>query len=82
MSRPVFHVHEQQFTIPEIKAFITENDLNFIGFEIQPDDMHRQLRQLFTANSWSLGDLDRWDALERDNPDMFSTMYSFWIQKN
>jgi|SRR5579862_32647 len=78
----LFHVHEQQFTIPEIKAFITENDLNFIGFEIQPDDMHRQLRQLFIANNWSLGDLDRWDALERDNPDMFSTMYGFWIQKN
>jgi hypothetical protein len=29
-----------------------------------------------------LGDLDRWDALERDNPDMFSAMYGFWIQKN
>jgi SAM-dependent methyltransferase len=78
----LFHVHEQQFTIPEIKAFITDNGLNFIGFEIKPDEMHRQLRQHFTANGWSLGDLDRWDALERDNPDMFSAMYGFWIQKN
>jgi SAM-dependent methyltransferase len=78
----LFHVHEQQFTIPEIKAFIIENGLNFIGFEIKPDEMHRQLRQLFTSSGWSLGDLDRWDVVERDNPDMFSTMYGFWIQKN
>jgi SAM-dependent methyltransferase len=77
----MFHVHEKRFTIPEIKAFLVENDLNFIGFEFgqQPHAYHRDV---FARNGWSTGDLDRWDDYERANPDIFASMYIFWVQKN
>ncbi len=32
----LFHVQEQQLTIPEIKSFIAEHGLTFIGFEFEP----------------------------------------------
>ncbi|HTQ83176.1 MAG TPA: methyltransferase domain-containing protein [Pseudolabrys sp.] len=78
----LFHVHEQQVTIPEIKSFIAQNGLQFIGFEFFPQDIHVRYRQLFASAGWSTGDLGRWDAVERENPDLFAAMYIFWVQKN
>jgi SAM-dependent methyltransferase len=77
----MFHVHEKQFTIPEIKVFLVENDLKFIGFEFGPQP-HAYHCDVFARNGWSTGDLDRWDDYERANPDIFASMYIFWVQKN
>ncbi len=78
----LFHVHERQLTIPEIKAFLVESDLKFIGFEFSPPEAHHYHRAAFANAGWSTGDLDRWDAYERANPDTFASMYIFWIQKS
>ena len=78
----LFHVHERQFTIPEIKAFLAEQNLKFIGFEFSPQDSHLHYRSVFSAAGWPLADLDRWDAFERANPDTFAGMYHLWVQKN
>jgi SAM-dependent methyltransferase len=78
----LFHVHERQITIPEIKDFLAENDLKFIGFEFSPQGAHVYHHDVFARAGWPAGDLDRWDAYERENPDMFAAMYKFWIQKN
>lgn len=77
----IFHVHERQFTIPELKDFIDANDLAFIGFEFSNQAVHQHHRAVFAKNGWSLTDLARWDAYERDNPDIFANMYAFWVQK-
>lgn len=77
----IFHVHERQFTIPEIKEFIDANELNFIGFEFSNQAIHQHHRTVFARKGWSLTDLARWDAYERDNPDIFANMYVFWVQK-
>jgi hypothetical protein len=77
----LFHVHEHQFTVPEIKDFLAQSGLNFVGFEFTPQDAHLHYRNLFARNGWSLGDLDRWDAFERENPKLFAAMYMFWVQK-
>ncbi len=77
----LFHVHEQQFTIPQIKAFLGENDLNFIGFEFSPPEAHRDHHDVFARAGWAATDLDRWDAYEREQPQLFSGMYIFWVQK-
>ena len=61
----LFHVHERQLTIPEIKDFLAQNGLTFIGFEFSPPEAHVHYRNLFARNGWSFGDLDRWDAYER-----------------
>jgi len=77
----IFHVHERQFTIPEISEFVGANGLNFIGFEFSNQTVHQHHRAVFARNGWSLTDLARWDAYERDNPDIFANMYVFWVQK-
>lgn len=77
----MFHVHERQFTIPEIKDFLAGNGLKFIGFEFTPQEAHLHHREVFARNGWSTADLDRWDAYERATPDIFASMYIFWVQK-
>jgi len=78
----LFHVHELQMTIPQIKAFLAENDLKFLGFDFGAPEGQEHYRKLFARSGWSIGDLDRWDAFEQANPAAFAGMYIFWIQKN
>jgi SAM-dependent methyltransferase len=77
----LFHVHEVQTTIPEIRAFLAENGLRFIGFDFGALEGQEHYRNLFARNGWSLSDLDRWDAFERAQPQLFAGMYIFWVQK-
>ena len=76
----LFHVQECRLTIPDIKAFIVESDLKFIGFEFAPRIM-QHYRDIFGGDRF-MRDLDRWHALETEKPDTFAGMYQFWIQKN
>lgn len=76
----LFHVQEHRFTLPAINAFLTENNLHFIGLELEPARM-RQIASAFEARKWSLGNLDHWHAFETEHPETFTGMYQFWIQK-
>jgi SAM-dependent methyltransferase len=76
----LFHIQERRLTIPEIKSFIVENDLKFIGFEFAPR-MMQYYRDIFGGDRF-MRDLDRWHAFETERPDTFAGMYQFWIQKN
>ncbi len=77
----LFHVHERQLTIPDIKSFIVAHGLTFIGFEFEPP-VQRHYRSLFSNAGWSSTDLDRWHDFETKNPDSFTAMYQFWVQKD
>ncbi|MDI3471718.1 MAG: hypothetical protein OJF62_003781 [Pseudolabrys sp.] len=77
----LFHVHERQITIPQIKAFLAANGLNFIGFQFSPPEAHEHYRALFARQGWSARDLDCWDRFERSEPQLFAGMYVFWVQK-
>jgi SAM-dependent methyltransferase len=77
----LFHVHEVQTTIPEIKAFLADNGLRFIGFDFGALEGQEHYRNQFARNGWSVSDLDRWDAFEREHPQAFAGMYIFWVQK-
>lgn len=76
----LFHTQEARVTIPQIKSFLSENDLRFTGFEFEAGTQQR-LRAHFAQSGWSLTDLDRWHALEADEPALFAGMYQFWVQK-
>jgi len=76
----LFHVQESRTTIPELKARIAAFGLKFIGFTFNRV-AQAQHQALFAARGWSLGDLDRWHALELEQPDTFSGMYDLWLQK-
>jgi SAM-dependent methyltransferase/Tfp pilus assembly protein PilF len=73
----LFHVQEHQFTIPEIKDFLAESPLRFLGFA---GPVTRAYRNRFPEDR-TLTDLDRWHLFETENPMAFVNMYQFWVQK-
>ena len=73
----LFHVQEHQLTIPQIKAFLQDNGLAFIGFAGEPSQAYRARY----PDERTLADLDRWHGLEIENPYLFVGMYQFWVQK-
>jgi 2-polyprenyl-3-methyl-5-hydroxy-6-metoxy-1,4-benzoquinol methylase len=75
----VFHVQEHRFTLPQIKAFLAEHDLNFIGLEIGQRVLNRYSERF--PDDPARTDLDLWHLYERDNPWTFSGMYQFWVQR-
>ena len=75
----LFHVMEQEFVVPQIKKFIDENRLLFLGFEqLQPGVLEQFKHQFPSA---SQRDLAAWHAFEQANPSAFINMYLFWVQK-
>lgn len=76
----LFHVQELRLGIAAIKDFIAHQGLRFLGFEFDAASMQKY-RSLFADKGWSLTDLDRWHALELENPYTFANMYLFWVQK-
>jgi len=76
----LFHVQEARLNIPMLKAFLTDQGLKLIGFEFW-SSLLQKYRGHFASSGWAWTDLDRWHAFETENPDTFSGMYQFWIQK-
>jgi Tfp pilus assembly protein PilF/SAM-dependent methyltransferase len=75
----LFHVQEQQMRLPAIAAFLKNNDLTFLGFETDVATLQSYRRRF--PDDLAAASLDHWRAFEDDNPDTFSNMYVFWIQK-
>jgi tetratricopeptide (TPR) repeat protein/SAM-dependent methyltransferase len=71
-----FHVQEHRLTIPQIKAFLNDNGLTFIGFVVDPRRQHEAESQFPNDN-----ELDRWHRYETKHQNMFSGQYHFWLQK-
>jgi tetratricopeptide (TPR) repeat protein/2-polyprenyl-3-methyl-5-hydroxy-6-metoxy-1,4-benzoquinol methylase len=75
----LFHVQEHRLTLPQIGSFLQDNNLQFLGFELDPA-LTGQYRRRFPEDA-SLTDLSRWHAFEMENPKTFAGMYQFWVQK-
>ena len=75
----LFHVQEHQLTIPEISEFLAQNDLTFLGFEVDVAVLHRF--GLMFPDAEAVTSLDRWHQFEQENPASFAGMYQFWLQK-
>lgn len=75
----LFHVQESRMTIPIIKDFIDGHGLKFIGFDLD-DAAAQNFRTLFSANGWSMTDLNKWHTIETQYPNTFSGMYQLWVQ--
>lgn len=73
----LFHVQERQLTIPEIKAFLHNHGLTFIGFTGPAAQGYRARFPDDTA----MIDLDQWHQFETEYPTAFTGMYQFWVQK-
>ena len=75
----LFHVQEHRLTLPQIAAFLAENGLTLLGFELDGQTL-RRYRAAFPDDG-SMTDLASWDRFEQANPDTFGGMYQFWLQK-
>src|SRR6516225_8918691 len=76
----LFHVQEHQLTLPEISTFLSQNRLEFLGFNL-PGHVLQNFRRRF-PNDKTMTDLNHWHSFETENPVIFAGMYQFWIQKN
>ena len=75
----LFHVQEHRLTLPQISAFMADNDLKFLGFEIDAG-AQALYRSRFPGDA-AMTDLASWQVFEREKPDTFVGMYQFWVQK-
>lgn len=75
----LFHVQEHQHTLPEIAAFLTEQNLQFLGFEIDPRVLTLYVEQ--NPDDPAMTDLAAWHRFETQQPGIFKGMYQFMVQK-
>ncbi len=66
-------------TLAGIDAFLRENNLAFLGFDVGADVLHAY--RLRFPEDRAANNLGHWQILESENPDTFISMYQFWIQK-
>jgi len=76
----LFHVQEHRFTLPQIEKALDELGLEFLGFDFSTNWTRQQFRKLHPEKE-ALLSLELWHQFERENPDIFSGMYVFWMQK-
>ena len=74
----LFHVQEDQFTLPQIQYGLSELGLRFCGFGTSKIVQNFKLTNTGTDDPY---DLDKWDVYEKTNPNIFIGMYQFWCQK-
>jgi tetratricopeptide (TPR) repeat protein/SAM-dependent methyltransferase len=75
----IFHAQEHRLTLSAIARFLAENNLTFLGFELD-DAVEGAYRHRFPQDQ-AATDLASWEIFEQENPGMFAGMYVFWIQK-
>jgi 2-polyprenyl-3-methyl-5-hydroxy-6-metoxy-1,4-benzoquinol methylase len=75
----LFHVWERPLALPEIAKFLSENGLDFIGFNVAP-----RVAASYAAtfpHDRGLTDLASWHRFEQEHVASFIRMYQFWVQK-
>lgn len=75
----LFHVQEHQFTLPKLRELIEQTGLEFLGFDLEPDQV-ASFKSSYPDPS-SMTDLDAWHEHETRHPSLFSRMYIFWARK-
>src|SRR5215472_3768081 len=66
-----------RYTLPQIKTFLAEQQLAFLGFELPPQILEA-FQQRYPEPA-ALLDLDRWHEFETVNPNTFLGMYIFKV---
>ena len=74
----LFHVAEQQVTLPEIGGFLRDNRLTFLGFDL-PGHVLQEFRRRFPQDR-TMSDLALWHTFETENRSIFAGMYQFWVR--
>ena len=75
----LFHPLEHRFTIPKIKAMLTELNLEFRGIE-RPDIIRSELWTHYPAKN-EIRNFQKWHEFEVRHPDAFGNLYEIWALK-
>jgi SAM-dependent methyltransferase len=75
----LFHVQEHATVLPEIKAFLDANGVQFARFFIDTLIKHAFAKRFLDPAM--LNDLDCWHTFEVDFPSTFAGMYQFSVRK-
>jgi Flp pilus assembly protein TadD/SAM-dependent methyltransferase len=75
----LFHAHERQLGLVEIQSFLANENLAFLGFELEARVLERYRARF--PNDLAMTNLENWHLFEEENPSTFGAMYQFWIQK-
>jgi tetratricopeptide (TPR) repeat protein/SAM-dependent methyltransferase len=75
----LFHVHEEQLTLPGIQALLEQTGLVFLGFELAISEVEQGFRR--EHPDAALTDLEAWATYEQRHPESFRAMYHFWCRK-
>ncbi len=75
----LFHENEVQLTIEELKSYLTQLNLRFLGFANLSEITKSKFSQKFGKQANFL-DLNQWEKYEEKFPNTFVTMYQFWCQ--
>ena len=74
----LFHVKEDCFTLPQIKAALAELDLDFVKLNGDPDVQQRYSRRY--PGELARADLNAWAQFEIENPSTFLGMNNFYVR--
>jgi SAM-dependent methyltransferase len=72
------HVQEQRCSLPDIRNFLAENNLDFHGFVLPPAVLEAY-GETYPTDA-TPGTLDHWWEFEQANPRTFDGMYMFWCR--
>ena len=75
----VFHAKEHHFTIPKISKLLQKYNLDFLGFT--NDSVKKDYLKFYKDDKKSTS-LKNWHEFEMKYPDLFQSMYQFWVIKN
>lgn len=73
----LFHVSERRCTLPQIATWLSEVDLELLGFELAPP--WRRVWSALRPDPAARTDLGAWAAFEACHPAAFAQMYTFWV---
>lgn len=76
----LFHVQEHRFTLTQINNALHALNLRFLGFEHRDWAVITRFKQIHPDPD-ALTSLPMWHKFETENPQAFSSMYQFWVQK-
>ncbi len=76
----LFNIKEHRFTIPQIEESLKMLNLNFLGFEMSKTWVKNRFKKINPQKD-SLFSLSLWNEFEIKNPNTFTGMYQFWVQK-
>jgi SAM-dependent methyltransferase/tetratricopeptide (TPR) repeat protein len=75
----LFHVHEHQFTPPQLGQMLERAALRFLGFQFVNRSIPNRYASAYPEDS-ALTDLDSWYAFEREHPNIFARCFLLWAQ--